>query len=52
MNGLGSAGGHDKRAGGAIILAKHPDETHEDLLRSISAGSSITSTSTSSKAAV
>jgi nanoRNase/pAp phosphatase (c-di-AMP/oligoRNAs hydrolase) len=35
VNGLGSAGGHDKRAGGAIILANHPGYTHEALLRSI-----------------
>ena len=35
VDGLGSAGGHDKRAGGAIILAKHHPETPEALLRSI-----------------
>jgi nanoRNase/pAp phosphatase (c-di-AMP/oligoRNAs hydrolase) len=33
VNGLGSAGGHDKRAGGAIKLADHPDSTPEELLR-------------------
>jgi hypothetical protein len=35
VSGLGSAGGHDKRAGGAIILAKHHPETPEVLLRTI-----------------
>jgi nanoRNase/pAp phosphatase (c-di-AMP/oligoRNAs hydrolase) len=35
VSGLGSAGGHDKRAGGAIILAKHHPETPEALLRTI-----------------
>ncbi len=35
VNGLGNAGGHDKRAGGAISLAKHLPATPEVLLRSI-----------------
>jgi hypothetical protein len=35
LNGLGNAGGHDKRAGGAIVLADHNPETIESLLRSI-----------------
>jgi nanoRNase/pAp phosphatase (c-di-AMP/oligoRNAs hydrolase) len=35
VNGLGNAGGHDKRAGGAIILANHHSETPESLLRII-----------------
>jgi nanoRNase/pAp phosphatase (c-di-AMP/oligoRNAs hydrolase) len=35
LSGLGNAGGHDKRAGGAIMLAKHPEATPEQLLRSI-----------------
>jgi nanoRNase/pAp phosphatase (c-di-AMP/oligoRNAs hydrolase) len=35
VTGLGSAGGHDKRAGGAIILANHHPETAESLLRTI-----------------
>ncbi len=35
VNGLGSAGGHDKRAGGAISLAKHLPATPEAMLRSI-----------------
>ena len=35
VNGLGNAGGHDKRAGGAISLAKHHAETPETLLRLI-----------------
>ena len=33
VSGLGNAGGHDKRAGGAIILANHLSETPESLLR-------------------
>ena len=33
VSGLGNAGGHDKRAGGAIILANHRSETPEALLR-------------------
>jgi nanoRNase/pAp phosphatase (c-di-AMP/oligoRNAs hydrolase) len=33
INGLGSAGGHDKRAGGAIKLADHRSTTPEELLR-------------------
>jgi len=35
VNGLGNAGGHDKRAGGAIILDDFRPETAESLLRSI-----------------
>ena len=35
VNGLGSAGGHDQRAGGAVVLADHRPETVESLLRSI-----------------
>jgi nanoRNase/pAp phosphatase (c-di-AMP/oligoRNAs hydrolase) len=35
VSGLGSAGGHDKRAGGAISLASHDPETIESLLRTI-----------------
>ena len=33
VNGLGNAGGHDKRAGGAIKLANHSSTTPEELLR-------------------
>jgi nanoRNase/pAp phosphatase (c-di-AMP/oligoRNAs hydrolase) len=33
VNGLGSAGGHDKRAGGAIVLPDPQPETIESLLR-------------------
>jgi nanoRNase/pAp phosphatase (c-di-AMP/oligoRNAs hydrolase) len=35
VNGLGSAGGHDKRAGGSIVLADGRPETLETVLRSI-----------------
>jgi nanoRNase/pAp phosphatase (c-di-AMP/oligoRNAs hydrolase) len=35
VSGLGSAGGHDKRAGGAIKLDNHQDDTTEALLRTI-----------------
>ena len=35
VNGLGSAGGHDKRAGGAIVLADRDPDTIETVLRSI-----------------
>jgi len=35
VNGLGSAGGHDKRAGGAIVLADLRPDTIDTLLRSI-----------------
>ncbi len=35
VNGLGSAGGHDKRAGGAIVLADDRPETLESLLQSV-----------------
>jgi nanoRNase/pAp phosphatase (c-di-AMP/oligoRNAs hydrolase) len=35
VNGFGSAGGHDKRAGGAIVLADLRPDTIEALLRSI-----------------
>jgi nanoRNase/pAp phosphatase (c-di-AMP/oligoRNAs hydrolase) len=35
VNGLGSAGGHDRRAGGAVVLADQRPETVESLLRSI-----------------
>jgi nanoRNase/pAp phosphatase (c-di-AMP/oligoRNAs hydrolase) len=35
VNGLGSAGGHDKRAGGAIILSDRHPETIESLLRTV-----------------
>jgi nanoRNase/pAp phosphatase (c-di-AMP/oligoRNAs hydrolase) len=35
VNELGNAGGHDRRAGGAIILPDHEPETVESLLRTI-----------------
>lgn len=35
INGLGSAGGHDKRAGGAIVLPSVNDETIESLLGTV-----------------
>jgi nanoRNase/pAp phosphatase (c-di-AMP/oligoRNAs hydrolase) len=35
VNGLGSAGGHDRRAGGAIVLADQRPETVETLLSTI-----------------
>jgi nanoRNase/pAp phosphatase (c-di-AMP/oligoRNAs hydrolase) len=35
VNGLGSAGGHDKRAGGAIVLRDLRPETIESLLRTV-----------------
>jgi nanoRNase/pAp phosphatase (c-di-AMP/oligoRNAs hydrolase) len=35
VDGLGSAGGHDKRAGGAIVLPDVATETQEALLRTI-----------------
>jgi len=35
VNGLGTAGGHDKRAGGAIVLTDLRPETVESLLRSL-----------------
>ena len=35
VNGLGNAGGHDKRAGGAIPLADDRPETIDALLRTL-----------------
>jgi hypothetical protein len=35
VNGLGHAGGHDKRAGGAIVVADPGPEPVEALLRTI-----------------
>jgi nanoRNase/pAp phosphatase (c-di-AMP/oligoRNAs hydrolase) len=35
VNGLGNAGGHDKRAGGAILLSDKRPETIEELLRTL-----------------
>jgi nanoRNase/pAp phosphatase (c-di-AMP/oligoRNAs hydrolase) len=35
VNGMGTAGGHDKRAGGAIVLTDQPDSTIESMLRII-----------------
>jgi hypothetical protein len=35
VNGLGAAGGHDKRAGGAIPLADTRPESIDELLRTI-----------------
>jgi len=35
VEGLGSAGGHDRRAGGAIALADQSPETLEDMLRTV-----------------
>jgi len=35
VNGLGSAGGHDKRAGGALVLPDPRPETIDSLLRSV-----------------
>ena len=49
VNGLGSAGGHDKRAGGAIVLPDLRPETIESLLGTVRAVCSTTSRSTSSK---
>ena len=51
VNGLGSAGGHDKRAGGAIILANHHLRLPRLCSARFAAACSITSTSTSNKAA-
>jgi nanoRNase/pAp phosphatase (c-di-AMP/oligoRNAs hydrolase) len=35
VEGLGSAGGHDRRAGGAIVLADRRPQTAEELLKTI-----------------
>jgi len=35
LDGLGNAGGHDRRAGGAITLTDHTPESIENLLRTI-----------------
>lgn len=35
VDGLGSAGGHDKRAGGMIVVRESSDEAIDDLLRTI-----------------
>ena len=35
VDGLGCAGGHDRRAGGAIALADQSPETVENLLRTV-----------------